>query len=101
MTAGGNELQGTGVSLGIAVGPALIVERDGAPTFRLPLAAEQVVASRLFRKIELAAEIEDTELLEVLHGRMISAPGRGRRRDQARTRSEPSSTQWARTRRMR
>src|SRR5258708_13170884 len=36
------ELKGTGVSPGIAVGQALIVERDAAPVFRLILAPEEV-----------------------------------------------------------
>jgi phosphoenolpyruvate-protein kinase (PTS system EI component) len=36
------ELKGTGVSPGIAVGQALIVERDAAPAFRLILAADEV-----------------------------------------------------------
>jgi phosphotransferase system enzyme I (PtsI) len=38
------ELKGTGVSPGIAMGPALIVERDAAPVFRLSLAPEEVAA---------------------------------------------------------
>ena len=36
------ELKGTGVSPGIALGPALVVERDTAPVFRLSLAPEEV-----------------------------------------------------------
>ena len=35
-------LHGVGVSPGIAVGPALVVEREAAPVFRLLLAADQV-----------------------------------------------------------
>jgi phosphotransferase system enzyme I (PtsI) len=37
-----NRLQGVGVSPGIAVGPALVVEREAAPVFRLLLAGNQV-----------------------------------------------------------
>ena len=52
----GDELRGTGVSAGIAVGPALIVERDVAPTFRLPLLPEQVEGEvvRLGRALDAA-----------------------------------------------
>jgi phosphoenolpyruvate-protein phosphotransferase (PTS system enzyme I) len=37
-----NRLHGVGVSPGIAVGPALVVEREAAPVFRLLLPADQV-----------------------------------------------------------
>jgi phosphotransferase system enzyme I (PtsI) len=37
-----NRLRGIGVSPGIAVGPALVVEREAVPVFRLLLAQEQV-----------------------------------------------------------
>src|SRR5260221_1162614 len=40
-TGQGMELKGTGVSPGIALGRALIVERDAAPVFRLVLAPEE------------------------------------------------------------
>jgi phosphotransferase system enzyme I (PtsI) len=48
------ELKGTGVSPGIAVGQALIVERDAAPVFRLILAPEEVEreVERLTRAVE-------------------------------------------------
>jgi phosphoenolpyruvate-protein phosphotransferase (PTS system enzyme I) len=38
------ELKGTGVSPGIAMGPALVVERDAAPVFRVSLAPDAVPA---------------------------------------------------------
>jgi phosphotransferase system enzyme I (PtsI) len=37
-----NRLRGVGVSPGIAVGPALVVEREAVPVFRLLLSADQV-----------------------------------------------------------
>ena len=46
------ELKGTGVSPGIAMGPALVVERDAAPIFRLnvpPEGVEAEVADRHLR----------------------------------------------------
>jgi phosphotransferase system enzyme I (PtsI) len=47
-------LKGTGVSPGIAVGQALIVERDAAPAFRLILAPEEVEreVARLIRAVD-------------------------------------------------
>ena len=36
------ELKGIGVSPGVAVGPALVVEREAVPVFRLLLAPEAV-----------------------------------------------------------
>ena len=50
------ELKGTGVSPGIAVGPALVVERETAPVFRLSLAPEQVTGEleRLQRRVALS-----------------------------------------------
>jgi phosphotransferase system enzyme I (PtsI) len=48
-----NRLRGVGVSPGIAVGPALVVEREAAPVFRLLLAADQVEpeVERLIRAV--------------------------------------------------
>jgi phosphotransferase system enzyme I (PtsI) len=48
------ELKGIGVSAGIAVGEALIVEREAVPVFRLPLSPEAVEpeVERLTRAIE-------------------------------------------------
>ena len=37
-----NRLRGVGVSPGIAVGPALVVEREAVPVFRLLLAPDQI-----------------------------------------------------------
>jgi phosphotransferase system enzyme I (PtsI) len=51
------ELKGTGVSPGIAVGQALLVERDVAPVFRLLVPPEDIEAEvvRLTRAIEASA----------------------------------------------
>jgi len=48
------ELKGTGVSPGIALGRALIVERDAAPVFRLVLTPEEAEAelARLMGAVE-------------------------------------------------
>jgi phosphotransferase system enzyme I (PtsI) len=51
-------LRGTAVSPGIAVGRALVVERDAVPVFRLSLAAEQLGSevTRLERALERSRE---------------------------------------------
>jgi phosphotransferase system enzyme I (PtsI) len=51
-------LRGTGVSPGIALGPALVMERDAAPVFRLTLAPEDVgkELERLEGALALSAE---------------------------------------------
>jgi phosphotransferase system enzyme I (PtsI) len=51
-------LRGTGVSPGIAVGPALIVEHEVGPVFRLALSPEQVPAEveRLERALAVSAD---------------------------------------------
>ncbi len=46
MKAGAAVLRGTGVSAGVAMGPALVVERDAAPVFRLTLDEAGVQAER-------------------------------------------------------
>ena len=48
-------LRGSGVSPGIAVGPALVMERDAAPVFRLAVPAERVEAEAV-PDDELAAD---------------------------------------------
>jgi phosphotransferase system enzyme I (PtsI) len=51
-------LRGSGVSPGIALGPALVVERDEAPVFRLSVAEDQVEAEvgRLEAALALSGE---------------------------------------------
>lgn len=51
-------LRGTGVSPGIALGPALVMERDAAPVFRLSLLPDDVEAevARLEGALALSAE---------------------------------------------
>jgi phosphotransferase system enzyme I (PtsI) len=48
------ELRGTGVSPGVAVGPALVIEREAVPVFRLPLLPEDVEkeVGRLTRAVD-------------------------------------------------
>ncbi len=66
------ELNGTGVSPGIAVGQALLVERDVAPVFRLLVPPEGVEAEvvRLTRAIEASAR-----QLQVIKDRMSREVG--------------------------
>jgi phosphotransferase system enzyme I (PtsI) len=66
------ELKGIGVSPGIAVGEALIVEREAVPVFRVPVAAEAVEAEveRLRRALE-----ESRRQLRSIRDRL--APGGG------------------------
>jgi phosphotransferase system enzyme I (PtsI) len=55
---GHTELRGIGVSAGVAVGPALILEREAAPVFRLLLAPEAVEpeVQRLTRAVEASRQ---------------------------------------------
>lgn len=54
------ELKGTGVSPGIAMGPALLVERDTAPIFRLSLAPEEVAGE--LARLEAALALSRSQL---------------------------------------
>jgi len=56
-------LRGTGVSPGLAMGRALVVERDTAPIFRLSLAAEDV--EREAERLEAALEASREQLRAV------------------------------------
>jgi len=56
-------LRGTAVSPGVAVGPALVVERDVAPVFRLALAPEDV--GQEVRRLEEALEGSRAQLRAV------------------------------------
>jgi len=53
-------LKGTGVSPGISVGPALVVERDAAPVFRLSLGEDEV--EREVRRLGEAVGASRTQL---------------------------------------
>ena len=66
------ELKGIGVSPGIAVGEALIVEREAVPVFRLPLAADGVEpeVQRLTRALE-----ESRRQLHAIKDRLLPAEG--------------------------
>jgi phosphoenolpyruvate-protein phosphotransferase (PTS system enzyme I) len=57
------ELKGTGVSPGIAMGPALVVERDAAPIFRLSLAPEAVEAE--VARLDAALALSRSQLLAI------------------------------------
>ena len=67
-------LKGTAVSPGIAVGRALVVERDAAPIFRLPLVAEAV--DREVSRLEVALEASREQLRAVKErlSREVGAP---------------------------
>ncbi len=67
-------LRGTGVSAGIAVGPAIVVERDTAPVFRLSVAPEQVEAE--VGRLESAFELSREQLRAVKErlSREVGAP---------------------------
>jgi phosphotransferase system enzyme I (PtsI) len=66
------ELKGIGVSPGIAVGEALIVQREAVPVFRLPLSAEAVEpeVQRLTRALE-----ESRQQLHAIKDRLSPAEG--------------------------
>jgi phosphotransferase system enzyme I (PtsI) len=57
------ELRGVGVSAGIAVGPALVVERDAAPVFRLRLSPEAVEPE--VARLSAALDASRTQLLAI------------------------------------
>jgi len=56
-------LRGTAVSSGLAMGRALVVERDAAPVFRLPLSPEEVPAE--LERLEAAFEASRQQLQAV------------------------------------
>lgn len=57
------ELKGIGVSPGVAVGPALVVEREAVPVFRLLLAPEAVEAE--VQRLTRAVEASQKQLLAI------------------------------------
>ena len=69
-----NRLRGTGVSPGIAVGHALVMERDAAPVFRLAVGPGQVEAE--VRRLEAAIEASREQLRAIKErlSREVGAP---------------------------
>ena len=69
-----SRLRGTGVSPGIAVGPALVMERDAAPVFRLSVPMEK--AESEVRRLEEAIEASREQLRAVKErlSREVGAP---------------------------
>ncbi len=69
-----SSLRGTAVSPGIAVGRALVVERDAVPVFRLTLAAEGIPAE--VGRLEAALEVSREQLRAVKErlAREVGAP---------------------------
>lgn len=69
-----NRLRGTGVSPGIAVGHALVMERDAAPVFRLAVGPGQVEAE--VRRLEGAIEASREQLRAIKErlSREVGAP---------------------------
>src|SRR5712691_10538817 len=57
------ELKGIGVSPGVAVGPALVVEREAVPVFRLLLAPEAVEGE--VQRLSRAVEVSQKQLLGI------------------------------------
>ena len=55
-------LRGTGVSPGIAVGRALVMERDAAPVFRLAVPAERLDAE--VRRLEGRVKVITSRVLD-------------------------------------
>lgn len=68
------KLQGTAVSPGIAVGRALVVERDAAPVFRLPLAAEAIPGEVARLETALEGSREQLRAVKDRLSREVGAP---------------------------
>src|SRR5437870_1825484 len=66
------ELKGIGVSPGVAVGPALVVEREAVPVFRLLLAPEAVEGE--VQRLSRAVEASQKQLLGIKE-RLARLPG--------------------------
>jgi phosphotransferase system enzyme I (PtsI) len=69
-----NALRGTAVSPGIAVGRALVVERDAVPVFRLTLAAEEIAAEVGRLEAALEASREQLRAVKERLAREVGAP---------------------------
>ncbi|HVQ27007.1 MAG TPA: phosphoenolpyruvate-utilizing N-terminal domain-containing protein, partial [Planctomycetota bacterium] len=67
-------LRGTGVSPGIAVGPALIVEHEVGPVFRLALAPEQIPGEVERLQRALATSAEQLRSIKERLSREVGAP---------------------------
>jgi phosphoenolpyruvate-protein phosphotransferase (PTS system enzyme I) len=67
-------LRGTGVSPGIALGPALVMERDAAPVFRLSLAKDAVDAEVARLQAALAVSGEQLRAIKERLSREVGAP---------------------------
>jgi phosphotransferase system enzyme I (PtsI) len=69
-----SELRGTGVSPGVAVGPALVVEHEAGPVFRLSLATGQLEAEVARLEQALAASAAQLEAIKERLSREVGAP---------------------------
>jgi phosphotransferase system enzyme I (PtsI) len=67
-------LRGTGVSPGIAVGKALVVEHDAGPVFRLSLAPEAVEAEVTRLERAIATSAAQLETIKARLSREVGAP---------------------------
>jgi len=67
-------LRGTGVSPGVAVGPALVVEHEAGPVFRLSLAADQVEGEVARLEQALASSAAQLEAIKDRLSREVGAP---------------------------
>jgi phosphotransferase system enzyme I (PtsI) len=67
-------LRGTGVSPGIAVGPALIVQRDAGPVFRMALAPQQVEPELARLEQALAASAAQLDAIKARLASELDAP---------------------------
>ncbi len=65
-------LEGTGVSPGVAVGPALVVEEEAAPVFRVSVPAETVEGEQ--RRFQDAVELSRRQL-QAIKDRMLKEVG--------------------------
>jgi phosphotransferase system enzyme I (PtsI) len=68
------ELHGSGVSPGIAVGPALVVEHEAGPVFRLSLASEQLEPEVARLEQALATSAAQLETIKQRLSREVGAP---------------------------
>jgi phosphotransferase system enzyme I (PtsI) len=69
-----SSLKGTGVSPGIAVGRALVVERDAAPVFRLPLAVPEIETEVQRLEAAIGASREQLRAIKDRLSREVGTP---------------------------
>ena len=67
-------LRGTGVSAGVAVGKALVVEREAGPVFRLSLAPEQIAGEVARLEAALAESAAQLRAIKERLSREVGAP---------------------------